>query len=316
MFVLFSNLMNRWTKATAAPPETDAQVATVESAGTLRHAATLPAGTPSAEVSAAEQTAATLRHGATFPLDHHEAEELEADAALANGPIGRDGRLHRRRKRSRFADACGFTKHGCPRLCAYGVCIGLLVVLVVVLAVVFWARAPEIGFGDVEMPQDGTIPFKQVGNGFILQFFLLLQITNPNFIGASFTSIKVKASMPVLPSLLLANGSVADVDVARLETTTVRFPFQLSYSQSDDPKSLVLADLADRCGIRGNHPPRPIHIIYSVLATWKVGAIKVQLPEISSMASFDCPVTSADNTTLLTGVPDDAINQARLIAPE
>ncbi|KAI9594569.1 hypothetical protein BDF19DRAFT_414302 [Syncephalis fuscata] len=255
----------------------------------------------------------TLLHASTFPLDQHEANVLGIDAAALGGPIAHDGRMHRRKRPGRFADACGLTKHGCPRLCAYGICVTLLAVFAFLLAFFLWARLPELGTFNVEMPPGS--PYQQVGNGFVLNFFLLLQVTNPNFLGAQFTSIKAKAYLPVMPNLLLANGTADDVDVSARNTTTIRFPFTLRYSQADDPKSLILADLADRCAIRGNHPPRPIVITYTVEALWKVGAIQVQFPEFKSTANFDCPVKADDNTTLLTNVPMESINQARIIAP-
>ncbi|RKP24766.1 hypothetical protein SYNPS1DRAFT_5391, partial [Syncephalis pseudoplumigaleata] len=114
-------------------------------------------------------------------------------------------------------------------------------------------------------------------------------IRNPNFLGAKFTSIQAKAYLPVMPKLQLANGTADDVYISARNTTTIRFPFMLRYSQSDDPQSLILADLADRCGIRGSHPPRPIAIAYTVDALWRVGAIQVQLPQFKATANFDCP---------------------------
>ncbi|KAI8048194.1 hypothetical protein BDF22DRAFT_703915 [Syncephalis plumigaleata] len=282
----------------------------IKPASTLQHASTI--GTVVADN---KQQQAALLHTATYPLDQHEANILGVDPTTALGsPISHDGRMHRRKRPGRFADACGFTKHGCPRLCAYGVCCGLLLVFAFLLAFFLWARLPELGTFNVDMPKEGS-PFKQVGNGFVLSFFLLLQIKNPNFLGAQFSSIQAKAYLPVMPDLLLANGTADDVSISARNETTIRFPFTLRYSQSDDPKSLILADLADRCGIRGSHPPRPIVISYTVNALWKVGAIQVELPQFKATANFDCPVTTSDNTTLLTGVPMESINQARLISP-
>jgi hypothetical protein len=94
-----------------------------------------------------------------------------------------------------------------------------------------------------------------------------------------------------MPNLLLANGTADDVYITARDETTIRFPFTLHYSQSDDPKSLILADLSDRCGIRGDHPPRPVVISYTVNALWRVGAIQVELPQFKSTANFACPVT-------------------------
>lgn len=87
-------------------------------------------------------------------------------------------------------------------------------------------------------------------------------MTNPNFFGASFQSIKAEAYYPTNKTVPLGGGTLDNVNIKAHSNTTINFPFQVSSRDSSslesrsDPFDLT-GQLHDIDGSRACHFDRP-----------------------------------------------------------
>ncbi|KAI9226123.1 MAG: hypothetical protein DHS80DRAFT_25533 [Piptocephalis tieghemiana] len=210
-------------------------------------------------------------------------------------PTAHNGRIHRKHRRRWRDDRWGCNRLGCCRWCALGCSLFWVLLAGFLLAFFLWARMPTVDFSGVE-----NTNFAQVGNGFLLQFTLGLLIHNPNFIGITIKSLTATAYHPALPHTLFAQGHLEDASVQARGPSTIHFPMSLNYSQTADPSSLILSDLADRCGILGN-PKSKIEIRIIMDITLRVAATPLVIPQIRAPISLDCP-TEFNSSLPLGGV--------------
>jgi LEA14-like dessication related protein len=164
----------------------------------------------------------------------------------------------------------------------------LLVVFAVLMAFFLWARLPSAKLLGVVTNNVNGQPFQITNGGFLLKLTANLQVYNPNFVGGSFDYIRGKAYNPALKTVPFGSGEQVGISVPAKSTSDISFPLTLNYSQQNDVNSAILSDLANRCGIFGN-PKTRIEILFSVDSSFRVVAVPVVLPTISSSVSIDCP---------------------------
>ncbi|KAK9667603.1 hypothetical protein K7432_017627, partial [Basidiobolus ranarum] len=121
---------------------------------------------------------------------------------------------------------------------------------------------------------------------------LNISLENPNFIGAKFNQITAIGFYPLLSGVQFGNGTFNNVDITRKSVTTLLFPFTLIFSRAMDPDSVVLKDIAGRCGLLPGQPREQITIQYEIELYFSVLAITKITPKFKSEASFDCPIPS------------------------
>lgn len=154
-----------------------------------------------------------------------------------------------------------------------------------------WVRPPDISFNGVQLPTDSSA-VQASANSLEIFVDLSIGVRNPNFFGASFKSITAKAFFPPLTSQL-GGGELSNINFPANSDTNFLFPFNITYSMSEDPNNILVTALVDKCGIKPGTSVQQLTIQYDLTLSLRILAITIS-PSFSGTASFDCPVTQSD----------------------
>ncbi|GAA93475.1 uncharacterized protein L969DRAFT_86180 [Mixia osmundae IAM 14324] len=187
-------------------------------------------------------------------------------------------------------DATGKRRKCSPMrwICAALILI-ILIVIGVVLAFILYVRAPNVTVLGIEQPANTASIFSLTSGGFDLDFNLKVSVANPNYFGAFVNGVTAKAYYPTNKTLQIGGGTLDNLNIPSRSNTTFDFPFLLNYTGAEDPNSVILTDIATKCGYIGSSTSQ-IDVDYTLLLDLKVLAFKIH-PTVSSSASFDCPLT-------------------------
>ncbi|CAG8570644.1 3395_t:CDS:2, partial [Acaulospora colombiana] len=174
----------------------------------------------------------------------------------------------------------------CGKTCGILCCLLLLIIAGIVAAVLLWARPPEVTFLGVE-PSTTLAPYVVTSAGFDFNFNLVIQVDNPNIVGATFSMIKAVAFYPGHQDPI-GGGNLTDVKIPGKANTTIHFPFSIDYSSKIDPDYTILTDIAKKCGLIGNNKTK-LEIDYTLTLSVKVLLISIS-PSFNKNAFFDCPI--------------------------
>ncbi|KAG8900493.1 hypothetical protein FRB99_006021 [Tulasnella sp. 403] len=162
---------------------------------------------------------------------------------------------------------------------------------VIVLALAIWARPPDVNFNGIQFPTDASAVQVQA-NSLDINLQISVGVKNPNFFGATFSSITAKAFYPPLTSQL-GGGQLWNVKFPANSNTQFLFPFNITYSTSLDPNNILIKDLVDKCGIKPGSAKQQLTVKYDLTLALRIVVVTIR-PSFSGTANFDCPVTKAD----------------------
>ncbi|KAG0152085.1 hypothetical protein CROQUDRAFT_56044 [Cronartium quercuum f. sp. fusiforme G11] len=206
-----------------------------------------------------------------------------------------------------------FMRGGKGKCCGRCCCCTLIVVALLLVGIVagflLWVRPPNATFNGIEAPTVGNQVDLQTG-GFLLNFNLNIGVTNPNFFGASFSKISAKAFYPLNKTAPLGGGDMENVEIKPHSNTTIRFPFQINYTTTFDPKHAILADIAYKCGFLGATKNKS-SLFLMLLSILLILAIAIA-PTFSSSQTFTCPLKQSDFNAVLGGQQSMAALQEML----
>jgi len=232
-----------------------------------------------------------------------ESQQLvDAERLPGPPPTTPDGTKFKRRhgKPSWRSQTYSCNPAGCPKLCAIGCCVLLLVIFGVLLGVFLWARIPSVNFEGYQTLPNTPLLVVAVDN-FVLNAEVIMQVGNPNFVALNFVQINATATYPVLPNVILGNTSVSNVVIPAQATRNVTIPVTLIYGQGVDPQALVLTDIANRCAIFNGGPKQPLTVDFAVTVVARVLAVPLVLPTYSGGISFACPAEFNQSAPIILG---------------
>lgn len=175
------------------------------------------------------------------------------------------------------------------RFCCCTIMTVLFLIVSIVLALALWVRPPGIIIGQVApAPQGGsTITTNSDGNGLSLSVHLALNITvdNPNYFSVNFKEIKAELFYPI-NNTPIGGGTSTNVVFPANSQTNWTFPFDIQYKSSADPRSLVLSDLASKCGANKQN----LNIDYTITPALRILFVTIS-PAVSNTFNFPCPIS-------------------------
>ncbi|KAH8995395.1 hypothetical protein EDB92DRAFT_201737 [Lactarius akahatsu] len=182
-------------------------------------------------------------------------------------------------------------------LCRFFFCtvfIALFLVISIALCLALWIRPPDIIIGS----NNNTSPVvtqgvNVVNDGIQVKLGLPVQVVNPNYFSAKLTHVTADIIYPI-NNTHIGNGTLSNVKLPSHTTTSFTFPFTIDYTESIDPTSAIITDIAAKCLAS---PQKDLTIKYELTVGVKVFFVSVS-PTISDSISFTCPISSSDLETL------------------
>jgi len=172
----------------------------------------------------------------------------------------------------------------------------IFLVVTILLALVLWLRPPSINFGN-PAPMTSGSTIQPTNDGIIINMGVNISVDNPNYFAVNFKKITAEIFYPI-NNTPIGNGTANSIVISSNAETNFTFPFSIDYSTSLDPKSLILVDLAEKCGILGTKTNLSVN--YKITLGLQILFVTIS-PSISNSFSFACPLTSSDLTGLLGG---------------
>ncbi|KAI6045683.1 hypothetical protein EDC04DRAFT_2559012 [Pisolithus marmoratus] len=176
------------------------------------------------------------------------------------------------------------------RFCCCTIMITLFLIISIVLALLLWARPPNVIVGTVGSSST-TSEVQQVNNGVQLNLAINITVNNPNYFSVSFSSIKADIYYPI-NNTYIGGGNQSDVTFPSHTNKTITFPFSVAYTTTMPSSAQILADVASKCGLTGG-AKSDITIDYDITLGLRVLFFTIS-PTVSSSASFLCPLSSSD----------------------
>ncbi|KAG1756607.1 uncharacterized protein EDB91DRAFT_1093568 [Suillus paluster] len=231
-------------------------------------------------------------------------------APAAQGAIPHDqskfpkktGRQPRDFKSWRYGNTGGLWTKGSRGSCIGRFCCCTLMVVVffivsILLALIMWVRPPDAVVGTVGTSTNQSAV--QTGSGsIIVNLGVDIAVTNPNYFSISFTSIDAKAYYPI-NNTLVGTGNQTGITFNANSQTNFTFPFAVEFSTNMSSSTQIISDLATKCGVNGAVQDISLTIDITLglrILSWVV------YPTVSIPASFTCPISAADISSLLPSI--------------
>jgi hypothetical protein len=181
-------------------------------------------------------------------------------------------------------------------LCRFFCCsffIALFLIIGIVLCLALWIRPPNIVIGS----NNSTSPVVAQGvnvisDGIQVNLGLPVEVVNPNYFSAKLTHVTANIIYPI-NNTHIGNGTLNNVNLPAHSTTTFTFPFTITYTQSIDPSSAIITDIAEKCLGQTD-----LTVNYQLTVGVRVFFVSVS-PTISNSISFACPISTSDLEALL-----------------
>lgn len=176
------------------------------------------------------------------------------------------------------------------RFCCCTIMITLFFIISIILALVLWARPPNVIIGTVG-PSSTASEVQLESDGVQLNLAINITVNNPNYFSVSFSSVKANIYYPI-NNTYVGGGNQSDVTFPSHTNKTITFPFTVAYTTTMPSSAQILADLATKCGLTGG-TKSDITLDYDITLGLRVLFFTVS-PTVSNSASFLCPLSSSD----------------------
>lgn len=125
--------------------------------------------------------------------------------------------------------------------------IGIIIVLSIFLLLVMFLQPPNVGVTGLSVPSQSGVNYQN--GAFSFNVSIDIGVSNPNSISASIKKLNATAYDSNDQSTALGSGIITDQHIAKNANTTIQFPFQIKYNQSEDTDLSIIRSLASECGL-------------------------------------------------------------------
>lgn len=132
---------------------------------------------------------------------------------------------------------------------------------------------------------------------FLMNVTMMIEVHNPNLLDLTLIDIGVAVFHPLQPSIQIGNTAIGYLMLPKQSSTSFELPLMLAYAfNAQDPHYLVPKDLVASCTIPSGQtrPVKQLKVNIAISPTVRLtSAIKIHIPTLNPVASFDCPFTSS-----------------------
>jgi len=186
------------------------------------------------------------------------------------------------------------------RFCCCTIMVGILLFISIILALALWVRPPNITIGGVQTMAKNGSAIQLQEDGITINLGVNISVANPNYFSVSFKQIKADIIYPI-NSTNIGEGISKDLVFNSHSQKNFTFPFSINYKTNLDPQSLILLDLAQKCGLTGTKSN--ISVNYKITLGLRIAFVTIS-PVVSNTFTFMCPIDKSDLEALMksTGI--------------
>lgn len=203
-------------------------------------------------------------------------------------------------------DKRAFASRSCPaKLCRiiFGNLILIVILIVsIICLIVMFLRPPNVAISGVGVPNQNGVSYQN--GAFAFNVTVDISVSNPNSISANIKKLKATAYDSADQSTALGNGLVTNQKIQPNANTTVVFPFQIKYDQSQDSDMSIIRNIASDCGINlfgASSGSGDLSFLFKIEVDVEVLSITVPV-HINRNISFPCPLSQSSLQGILSGI--------------
>jgi hypothetical protein len=128
-------------------------------------------------------------------------------------------------------------------------------------------RPPDIQFTGVQKNSTGSTFEATTDQQFKVNLGFGINVTNPNYFDATFTTIKAEIFYPIR-NTNVGGGIQNDITFHSHSNRDFVFPFSFSYSKAADPNQDIILDIVNRCGFIDPSTKKDLSIQYKITVSF------------------------------------------------
>ncbi|PWN48431.1 hypothetical protein IE53DRAFT_389375 [Violaceomyces palustris] len=191
------------------------------------------------------------------------------------------------------ADRGAFKERSVPARCFRVIfcvlIIAIIFVLSIVCLIVTFARPPNVAITGVGVPSQSGVSY--TNGAFSFNVTVDITVSNPNSISATVKKLSAKAYDKADRSTSVGSGEIRNKKISPHLNTTIEFPFQIKYDQSQDTDYSIIKDIAAKCGIGGGATS---NLEFTLDVSLDISVLSIAIPvSFSHDVSFACPLSGS-----------------------
>ena len=183
------------------------------------------------------------------------------------------------------------------------VILAIILIVSIVCLIVMFLRPPNVAISGVSVPSQNGVSYQN--GAFAFNVSVDISVSNPNSISANIQKLKATAYDSQDQSTALGHGLVQNQKIQPNANTTVVFPFQIKYDQSQDPDFSILRNIASDCGLSlfggSSSGSGDLSFLFKIEVDVEVLSVTVPV-NINRNVSFPCPLSGSSLQGILSGL--------------
>ncbi|KAJ1026760.1 hypothetical protein NDA16_002057 [Ustilago loliicola] len=181
--------------------------------------------------------------------------------------------------------------------------LAVIIVVSIICLIVMFLRPPNVAISGVSVPNQNAVTYQN--GAFAFNVSVDISVSNPNSISASIKKLKATAYDAQDQSTALGNGLIQNQKIQPNANTTVVFPFQIKYDQSQDPDFSIIRNIASDCGLNlfGGSSSGSGNLDFVFKIEVDVDVLSITVPvNFNKSVSFPCPLSGSSLQGILSGL--------------
>lgn len=204
-------------------------------------------------------------------------------------------------------DKRAFQSRSCPaklfRIIIGNLILAIIFIVSIILLIVMFLRPPNVAISGVSVPSQNGVSYQN--GAFSFNVSVDISISNPNSISASLSKLKATAYDSQDQTTALGHGEITNQKIKRNDNTTIVFPFQIQYDQSQDSDLSIIRNIASDCGLSlsggSSSGSGDLSFLFKIEVDVEVLSITVPV-NVNRNVSFPCPLSGTSLQGVLSGL--------------
>lgn len=172
--------------------------------------------------------------------------------------------------------------------------IAVIIIVSIICLIVMFLRPPNVAISGISVPSQNGVNYQN--GAFAFNVSVDISVSNPNSISAKIKKLKATAYDAEDQSAALGHGLVQNQKIDPNANTTVIFPFQIKYDQSEDPNFSILRNIASDCNLNlfgsTSGGSGDLSFLFKIEVDVEVLSITVPV-HFNKNVSFPCPLSQS-----------------------
>ncbi|SNX83863.1 uncharacterized protein MEPE_02571 [Melanopsichium pennsylvanicum] len=190
--------------------------------------------------------------------------------------------------------------------------LAIILIVSIVCLIVMFLRPPNVAISGISVPSQNGVSYEN--GAFAFNVSVDISVSNPNSISASIKKLKATAYDSADQSTALGHGLLENQKIQPNANTTVVFPFQIKYDQSQDSDLSIIKNIASDCGLNlsggSSNSSGDLSFLFKIEVDVKVLSVTVPV-NINRNISFACPLSASSLESIISGLSSALTGSSR-----